>query len=617
MNDHGPDDHKDDKDGLVGGFPTPPIDECPVIPLGHYGNKVVFVMPEGQIREEKASDIGKLLKVDLFNRREGQLFLNYWRDAEDKFAREQCAVWFVRQCREAGFWDASRPRRGLGVWPGRAGSVVLHRGDELWTFTADEEPEIMTVAEAMRARTGPIYDLKSSAPAPDESSTVDDGKWVLEKLHHWNWEPIGDDGLTGADIVAGWTMVALLGAVAPFRPHLLLFAMFGGGKSTLIEFVHGMLSSLAGEVIDRFTPAGLMNDLGGMARPVMIDEAEASPATNGPGPVEQALELLRRMATGSGGKRKMGTIGGGSITQTAVGAVMMGAINPVKLTSQDASRIAEIKLRPLTRERDPGEPAWFKPASNAEIERSIRAAVMLSPHLLGRALRGAPRYLADVAMIKAALLRQGQSQRAADLVAALAAGRRLLTSDDALDERQADEVAGEWRGLVTAREQSEIVSNPGSDCLAHLLAWPSGKHEYDRIVSLGELVSLWARSEALQTDTDPVVGVLKEFGIKPVMERDADGHIRPWLQVAHNAPILTRVFERTVWRDWRRSLAYLDEMGPEHRTRTTEQPVRFGVGVRSRATCVPLDPWIEVVNARAVPASVPGRAASRAGQAHE
>lgn len=589
-----PDDALPGTEGKLGGFPTPPLEECPIVFLGHFEAKVVFAMPEGQIREEKASDVGKLLKVDIFNRREGQVFLNYWRDAEDKFQRELCAVWFVRQCREAGYWDRTRPQRGLGVWPGTAGRTILHRGQELWTFWRDpDEPhEVMTVAEAMRARNGPIYALRPEAPAPDEPSTTEDGQWIRAKLDAWNWEPIGDDGLTGADVVAGWLMCGLMGAVAPFRPHLLLFAMFGSGKSTLIEFVHSLISALAGDVIDRFTPAGLANDLGGMARPVIIDEAEASPNANGPGPVEEALELIRRMATGAGGVRKMGTIGGGSITQTAVGAVMMGAVNPVKLGSADASRIAEVKLLPLDQARQPGQPAFFKPASDEDIAKAIKTAQMLAPHLLGRTLSQAGRYLDDLAMLKASFRKQGQSPRSADLVAALAAGRRLLMADHALDEIEADDEAAFWSGLLASRDQAEMISNPGADCLAHLMAWPSGKHEYDRVVSLGELVSKWWKGEERNVDNDSLENLLKEFGVRPVMEPDLAGDLVPWLQVANNAPALTRIFERTQWRDWRRTLGYLDALGQDYRTKASGKSIRFGFGVYQRATCIPLTPWL-------------------------
>lgn len=592
------DDETDDDTRAVVAFPDPPVSDCPIAFLGHHGEYLVFAMPEGAIRTEKASDIARKIKLDIFNRREGQQFLNWWRDADDKFQRDLAALWFIRKCREAPFWDASRPQRGLGVWPGLEGDVILHRGHELWSY-GNSGLEVTSVAEALR-RPGPIYALKAVTPCPaEEPSTAAEGRWLRETLDAWNWEQVGDEGLTGADVIAGWLMASLLGAVPPFRPHVLLYAMFGSGKTTLVNFVHAALSALAGDVLDSFTKAGLANDLGGMARPVIIDEAEAqASAFNGVGPVEEALELIRRMATGVGAVRKMGTIGGGSVTQTAVGSVLMAAVNPVKLGPADASRIAEAKLLPLDMPRAPG--SAYRTRTDAQIKEAIATAKALAPALLSRALNGSERYLADMTALKAAFMARGEAPRAADLVAAIAAGRRMLTHDEALSEADAAEEASFWQGMLNARQDAEMVSNPGRDCLAHLMGWPSGQHRHDRIATLGELVNLWDRATTAGSSEDiaDIESVMREHGLR--LDRFPAGGkgsppgspIMPFLMVAHHAPGLDRIFERTVWRDWRRTLAYLDALGPEHTTRVSTNPVRFGVGVVQRATVIPLTPWL-------------------------
>jgi hypothetical protein len=588
------DDAEPDTEHRMSGFPTPDLNDCPIAFLGEYGENVVFAMPSGIIRSEKSADIARKIKLDIFNSRAGQQFLGHWRDAEDKFQRELAALWFIRQARDAGFWDASRPQRSLGVWPGSNRSVVLHRGRELIVYPADPDEDCRTIpiAAALRDRRGPIYAVRAETPEPAEGSTADDGRWLRDALDCWHWDAIGDDGLSGADVICGWMGASLLGAVAPFRPHSLIYALMGSGKTTLISLVHGALSALAGDVLDSFTRAGLANELGGHARPVIIDEAEASAAVQGLGPIEEALDLIRKMATGSGAVRKMGTIGGGSVTQTAVGAVMMAAINPVKLGPADASRIAEVKLLPLELARSPG--SAYRPTSSSAIEEMIRRAQELSTAFLGRALDDAQRYLADVVLLKAAFLEQGENSRGADLVAALAAGRLLLTSDEPLTASTAADEALFWRGLNEVRQAAEMVSNPGADCLAHLMNWQSGQHLHDRIVTLGELVSRWVRGSGSGSteDLSDIVAVLREHGLKIQNVADERGQRRPWLLVAHHAPGLDRIFDRTTWKDWRRTLAYLDALGPEFKTRAGK-PQYFGIGVRQRCTAVPLDPWID------------------------
>ncbi|WP_374572558.1 hypothetical protein [Phenylobacterium sp.] len=569
----------------LGVFPNPDLTECPVVPLGFVGGKVVFAMPEGEIRQELASKIGTMLRTDIFACQAGAAFLGYWRDSDDKFQRDLASMWFVRKCREAGYWDANRPIRSLGVWPGEAGALILHVGDEVWSLTADGERVERPIVEALRARRGPLYRLRPPAPRPGEAGSALDGQWVRRTLDLWRFAPIGDDGLTGGDVVAGWLMAALLGAVAPFRGHLLVNALAGSGKSTLIEFVHALLSALAGDVVDSFSEAGLRNDLAGMARPVLLDEAEATPGGQGPGVVERALELLRRMSTGSGGTRKQGDVGGGSVTQTAVGAVMLAAINPPRLGPADASRIVEVRLLPLSGSDLPAGTPKPRPVSDGQLAEVMAEAQRLAGGLLARALAGAWRYRSDVGELKAALLRAGESPRAADLTAMLAAGRRLLLFDEPLGPEAADDEAAFWRPLLVQREASEVVSNPGADALAHLMAADAGVFRSDRRQTMGDLIRRWVDGDNDVEDT------LKSCGLR--LWRGAYGdRPGPWLLVANHHPVLTRIFERTAWAEWRRTLSYVDALGPEFAT-WPSKPLNYGVGVKQRGLAIPLTPWLE------------------------
>jgi hypothetical protein len=125
-------------------------------------------------------------------------------------------------------------------------------------------------------------------------------------------------------------MAALLGAVAPFRGHLLVNAWPGRGSppwwssSTRCSRRWPATSSTASP-----KPACATTWPAWPGRCCWTRRRRA-PGTHGPGPVERALELLRRMSTGKGGTRKQGDIGGGTVTQTAVGAVLLAAINPAE-----------------------------------------------------------------------------------------------------------------------------------------------------------------------------------------------------------------------------------------------------------------------------------------------
>jgi len=574
----------------MGAFPNPDVSESPVVPLGFTLGKVVFAMPEGEIRMEPAAKIGAMLRTDIYACAAGQNFLTYWRGSDDKFMRDLATVWFVRACRASGLWDSGRPVRSLGVWPGEGDGVVLHAGDEIWRIAAPSgskgaKPEVVSIIEALRDRRGPMYRLRPPAPRPGKAISASEGQWIRDQLDLWRFEAIGDDGLTGADVTAGWTAAALLGAVAPFRGHLMINAMAGAGKSTLVAFIHALQSALTGDVIDAFTDAGFRNDLAGMARPVLLDEAEGTPGTHGPGAVEKALETLRRMSTGQGGTRKQGDIGGGSVTQTAVGAVLMAAINPPRLGPQDASRILELRLMPLSGADLAQDVAKPRTVSRAALEEVKAAAKALAPGLLGRVLAGAWRYRSDVDELDAAFARAGQSPRTGDLIAMVAAGRRLLLFDAPLTPEEADAEVRFWAPLLAQREAAEVVSNPGADALAHLMAADSGLHSGGERKTLGELINASTRNG------DDYGNALKTYGLRVFADAGPDGRPGPWLFVANHHPKLEAIYRGTVWGDWRRALAYLDGLGPDHRTWRTK-PLNFGVGVKQRAIAIPLTPWM-------------------------
>lgn len=593
-----------DTEKRLGAFPNPDLDVCPIVPLGFDGGKVIFAMPEGEIRVEQAAKIPGMLRTDLFCCQAGQAFLGYWRDGDDKFQAPMAAVWFNRQCRQAGKWDSGRVQRSLGVWPGEGGEVVLHRGTEIWRYQLDGTVDQLSIADALRERRGPLYRLRPPAPAPaDEPATVEDGRWLRARLDMWRFEAIGPEGMTGADVVAGFVMPALLGAVPTFRVHLLIHALAGSGKTTFLMLIEAALSALGGDIINSFSEAGFRADISGMARPAIVDEAESSAGDQGPGPVEQVLNLLRLMATGSGANRKMGEQGGGVVAQTAVGSVLMAAVSPPKMDSALATRVAEIRLMPLNGSDLAADEERPKLATDPVITGAIAKARELAPALLERALMGAHRYRADAAAVKAALIEAEESPRTADLVATLAAGRRLLMFDTPLTPEEARGEVAFWRPLLDHRAVADTVSNPGADALAHWMAWPSGKHHRDRQETLGEIVARWFRGER---EDD----VLKAHGARILDAPGKDARPGPWLIIANNHPALTRIYARTQWRDWRNTLAYLDAMGPDHAT-WAANPLSFGTGLKQRGLAIPLTPWLEKAPPGvpgSVPPTVPGQA---------
>jgi hypothetical protein len=551
----------------------PELDACPVIPLGFYDRMVVLALPEGELREEPAYRLGSMMKTDLFVGKAGRIFLSLFQNRKGEFQREKAAAWLVERCRRAGRWDDNRAKRGYGVWPSPEGPVV-HAGDAIgrWPFKKDDW---RSVADALReTRDGPIWLLRPPAPRPGKPASVEVGRELARKMGMWSFALVGDRGLSEADVVLGWQGSALLGGAPAFRPHLSVSGGAGTGKTTLSRLMQAAGSANAGELLDSFTEAGIRNSLSGEARALYLDEAEPSP--DGQGPVEKAMEILRRMSTGEGSSGRKGDTGGRTVATTAVGAAYLASIFPISIGDAMSTRMVEVRLRPLGR---------AKGGADAELKAAIDWAREVSPSLLARAVRDVDRYRSDVALLKTALGETGRLPRTADLIAALAAGRRLLLEDQALTIETAREEVALWSALITGREETSATQNPGQACFSRIMAINSGQHAKDRHLTIGEMVDEEATAPGFHDKVLKTFGLIVENG-PPSSERPG-----PWLLVSTNHPTLARNLAGTQFANWKGVLEHLGDLGEDHAPRHLKTAKRFGMH-QSRAIAVPLTPWL-------------------------
>lgn len=563
-------------DSGTAGFVDPKVEDCPVIPLGFVGRDIVFALPEGEIRQEPAGRIAQMLRTDIYASIEGAMFLSSWRDAESKIDLQSAGRWLVRKCRARGIWDGSRAQRGYGVWATDKGPVV-HVGDAIgaWPFGEDDW---RPVSEVLRQdATGPIWLLRPPTPrpgAPAKTAEVEAFRKILDK---WKFAPVeGSQGMTGADVLMGHLGVVLLGAWSRFRPHVNVSGGRGTGKTTLSMLMQAAASANAGDLLDTFTEAGLRQTLSGEARGLFLDEAE--PSTDGtPGPVERAMEWLRRMSTGDGSSGRQGSIRGGPAATSALGCAYLASIYPLAINDAMASRMVEVRLRPL------GD---AKGGDDDALREAIEAAGKMSPRLLARAMRDAKRFRADVSVLKEALGELRHDPRTADLVASLAAGRRLLLHDQALTMDEACEEARAWAWLSTSRERASSAQNPGQACLAKLLSLNSGQHVRDRFFSIGELVQEEIEGRGTHEKA------LKAWGLKVENGHGSADRVGPWLIISNNHPALQKALTGSN-ANWRGVLEHLADLGDAYTPQPMSGAVRFGIGHQSRALAVPLTPWLD------------------------
>ncbi len=88
----------------------PPMEACPIMPLGYFDGYVVFRMPDNWIRIATTEYVEEQIWLDLFNWPGYDEFQKYWMSADGRPCTLAAAIWLIRLCREAGQFDESECR---------------------------------------------------------------------------------------------------------------------------------------------------------------------------------------------------------------------------------------------------------------------------------------------------------------------------------------------------------------------------------------------------------------------------------------------------------------------------------------------------------------------------
>lgn len=324
----------------------PNEDECPVQCLGVEGNLYHLIDSAGQFRSVTKSDLNGAGLQDLF-----ALYPNYpmWmcphvRETRkgsgkyyiDNFEEKHVRRMLFQACARRGLFSPSDKMRGRGMWTFRGGQAVYHSGDALWVYQDGVGLKEMETG----LHEGHLYPRKPPLPAPWPGAL--DGtdaliKKLFETLQQWNWERPDIDPV----LLIGWIAIAFLGGALDWRSAVMLVGDAGTGKSELQKNVQNIFGEALFHSADT-TAAGIYQRMGQDARPVAVDELEAEAD---PRKTQAVIKLMRVAASGEDANR------GGSdhhgISFKLFSAFLFSAINNPIQSSQDLSRAAILRLRPL------------------------------------------------------------------------------------------------------------------------------------------------------------------------------------------------------------------------------------------------------------------------------
>jgi hypothetical protein len=532
---------------------------CPVKALGRADGAYFYMTPGGELRRLAARDHNTLGLTSVFD---GDLawpriaFPAFDKDGSPRlgsWSPQAVAAYLMAECSRAGVWDDNLPVRRRGVWRTHDGAPLAHVGDRLWL--AGE------LVGAGQRRPEALYPAGARLDPPAETPAGRDaGRKLLSGLRSaWRWEDP-----TGPDVVMGWIGVALLGAFPEWRAHIYVTAERGAGKTWLASLVSAALGAQAHAAMNNYTEAGLRQSLTGEARALVLDESEHDESSR----VQAVIELLRHMSSGEGARAVRGSAGGSAQTFTVTGCAYLSSILHVPLKPQDRSRIAMVRLAPLSGGSAAGD-------SQDQARQLIAYASEVSAALRARALARAGFFEQLVTLYRAAFLNRGCDARQADQFATLLAGRDLVTQDRAPDSQALAEEVEAFGHLVDDARAADDEDGEGQLCLTHLYStavdvWRSGDRE-----TISELVMAGMQSAGLESRR-----ALGKLGLKLLNVERVDQPTQ--LAVARNHQALARIFQNTRWERgaWSDALRYLPGAA------AADQPHRFQ-GVKARATLVP------------------------------
>jgi len=517
----------------------PVEDPCPVQPIGFEGGKFYLIDSAGQFRALTAWDFNQAGIQDLF-----APFDNYPKWAWPRYGKpaapdapppirsfqaDDVKEALFGACRLLGQFPPTDRLRGRGAWTTANGRLIYHAGNRLWTF--DQAAGKFLELEVGFVD-GMLYPRLPELPAPYvkriglelRQSTV--GAF-LETVRKWNWERPHVDPV----LLLGWIGVAYLGGALDWRSAVLLLGDKGTGKSTLqVDLLQQLFKAALFHSADT-TAAGIYQQMRHDSRPVALDELEPDLDSH---KARAAIQLMRDASSGAVGRR--GGSDGTASEFTMRSAFLFSAINNPIQRSQDLSRVAILRLRPLDASKS-------KPP--------VIAADECGPVMLARCMTEWHKFPTLLAAYKAALGRGGHDGRGQQTYGTLLACAELLLGPElgAMLEVPLSDDLDFWAEHLNVDYLPEVgdAMQNWRACATHLLTaqvpmWRNGSR-----TSIGQLV---ADLEKGQEDFN-VHHARKELALTGIGLL-IPGDVAPYdwgyvLAVPNSSPLVAALFERTQW----------------------------------------------------------------------
>lgn len=408
-----------------------------------------------------------------------------------KFNKMQAINWIFRTANARGIYDPTRVR-GRGAWTDK-GRAVYHLGKNL---IVDGK-----ICDITKIESAYVYPMARGIIDPTPTPMTDEeGEELCETASMARWTSPGS-----AALLAGWVMLAPVCGALNWRPHIWITGGAGSGKTTLqTKFAASLTRGINVHANGSSSEAGIRQELGSDARPVLVDEFESNNEIERRR-IESVISMIRQTSSETQARTLKGTVSGVSQQYQIRSMFCLASINTNLPTKADVDRLTVLGLR---------APVKGEPDNWQELERRLNIIDMddeVSNRLLSRALQMMPVILDTVKLFRHAAAKYFGVQRDADQYGTLLAGYWCLQKSKAPTEAEAEVIL---KGFSWSEYMEEHDKDDAVKALDTLLSSKIRLKDGDySVYELIRATSLY-RHQTDPTD-DSALSALKRHGIRP------------------------------------------------------------------------------------------------------
>jgi putative DNA primase/helicase len=478
-----------------------------------------FHKPMAHVLKLKVSDFS----LDRLQGLAPRLFWDaYFPEADGKanrlkeLATERLSLLAERQ----GYVSLGEMERGLGVWH-EDGKIVVHCGNYLMIKGQKVALQDYQGKAIFTRATGEEY-------IPDYASDSESFElWGLCNNLKWESPYMGT-------LLAGWLFLAPVCGAMEWRPHIWLSGQSGSGKTWVMnELIKRILGNYCRFYQGATTEAGIRQNLGQNALPVLFDEAECE-NQKARERMDDVMALMRQASRGNGAMIVKGTGTGQSQVFCIRSMFCFSSIMPAMSLSSDLTRIAQLNLI------DPFSNMEEKEAHFNEL-KGFAKEVLNRPNMpqkmRNRAIRLLPKIETSTKTIREVMKNKLGSARLGDQYGTLLAGAWHLWSEES---PTTEEILAFIEPLGFEECEEDRPESDAQQCFSFLMEQVLRVEMSDRItnMSIGEMLEKVC-GFTLSNFTPAISTSLVQHGLFP------EPHGRLFIPNRHSA--LKKLLESTSW----------------------------------------------------------------------